>query len=377
MRLSLAALLSMALCGPASGQTNAPVPRAQRVVIMSIDGGRPDVVLRANTPNVRALCTEGSFTFWARTTELSVTLPSHASMLTGVTPDKHGIVFNKDVPEEELFYPKYPTIFELAKKKGLSTAMAAGKSKFVALCRPGSIDYPIVPEAKKNYTDAEVAANAAKAIGEYRPQVMLVHFGDGDRAGHAVGWGSPKQIAAMEQIDAGIGTVVAALKKNGLYDSTLIILSADHGGAARSHGKDDPRSRHIPWIAVGPGIRKNFDLTAFKDLVINTEDTFATSCAFMSIPTEGDIDGKAITQMLEGAELMQSATTKPATKPAAAKVVDVKKGLSDSYANPYPAVDAIGAGFKLNNSISAEFAVGADICVGATQPSDKTLPGWN
>jgi predicted AlkP superfamily pyrophosphatase or phosphodiesterase len=312
MRLTLLAILLLTLSSRLQAQTTAPVPHAQRVVIMSIDGGRPDVVLRANTPNVRALCADGSFTFWARTTELSVTLPSHASMITGVTPDKHGILFNKDVPEEELFYPKYPTIFELAKKNGLSTAMAAGKSKFVALCRPGSIDYAIVPDTKKSYTDAEVAANAAKAIGEHRPQVMLVHFGGGDRAGHAIGWGSAKQIAAMEEIDAGIGTVVAALKKNGLYDSTLIILSADHGGAARSHGKDDPRSRHIPWIAVGPGIRKNFDLTTFKDLIINTEDTFATSCAFMDIPPGSNVDGKPITQMLEGAELIQSVPKKSA-----------------------------------------------------------------
>lgn len=311
MRRTLPLFLVLALCGPAYAQTTAPAPRAQRVLIMSIDGGRPDVLLRANTPHVRKLCTEGSFSFWARTTELSVTLPSHASMITGVTPDKHGITFNRDVPEEELTYPAYPTIFELAKKQGLSTAMAAGKSKFVALCRPGSVDHALVPPAKQNYSDLEVAQHAAEGIREHRPQVMLVHFGGGDRAGHALGWGSPRQIAAMEEIDAGIGTIIETLKDESLYDSTLIILTADHGGAARSHGKDDPRSRHIPWIAVGPGIRRNFDLTIFKDLVINTEDTFATACAFLNIASAGDIDGKSITQMMEGAELMQDATTRP------------------------------------------------------------------
>ncbi|MGB7160028.1 MAG: ectonucleotide pyrophosphatase/phosphodiesterase [Tepidisphaeraceae bacterium] len=313
MRRILLILAGLALCAPALAQTTAPAPHADRVLIISIDGGRPDVVLRANTPNIRALLADGSFTFWARTTEVSVTLPSHASMMTGVTPEKHGINFNKDVPEEELFYPKVPTIFELAKQRGLTTAMATGKSKFIALCRPGSVDYAIVPEAKKSYTDAEVAENAAKGIVDHRPQVMLVHFGGGDRAGHAIGWGSAKQIAAMEEIDAGVGQVIATLKETGLYDSTLIILSADHGGAARSHGKDDPRSRHIPWIAVGPGIRRNFDLTTFKDLVINTEDTFATACAFLDIKPSADIDGKPITQMMEGAELLQAT---PATKPA-------------------------------------------------------------
>ncbi len=311
LRTPLSIVLLALLCVPAFSQTTAPVPRAERVLIMSIDGGRPDVLLRANTPNVRALTFDGSFTFWARTTELSVTLPSHASMITGVVPEKHGILFNRDVPEEELFYPKYPTIFELAKQCGLSTALAAGKSKFIALCRPGSIDHAIVPAAKKDYTDLQVARKAAEGIREHRPQVMLVHFAGGDRAGHALGWGSKQQLAAMEEIDAGIGTVIDTLKQEGLYETTLIILTADHGGAARSHGKNDPRSRHIPWIAVGPGIRKNFDLTTFKDLVINTEDTFATACAFMQLTPTGNIDGKPITQMMKGAELMQS-TTKPA-----------------------------------------------------------------
>jgi predicted AlkP superfamily pyrophosphatase or phosphodiesterase len=332
-------LVLLALCASAIAQTTAPSPSAQRVVIMSIDGGRPDVVLRANTPNVRALCADGSFTFWARTTELSVTLPSHASMITGVTPEKHGITFNKDVPEEELFYPKYPTIFELAKKKGLSTAMAAGKSKFVALCRPGSVDHAIVPALKVGYTDAEVAQLAAKGIREHRPQVMLVHFGGGDRAGHALGWGSTQQVAALEEIDAGIGTVIDTLKKEGLYDTTLIILTADHGGAARSHGKDDPRSRHIPWIVVGPGVRKNFDLTTFKDLVINTEDTFATACAFMKITPEGDVDGKPITQMLEGAELMQNATTRSTASPSVGKILPRKAvvtGIPTTQPAPTP-----------------------------------------
>jgi predicted AlkP superfamily pyrophosphatase or phosphodiesterase len=313
MTRALPIVLLLTVCGPSFAQTTKPVPAAERVIIMSIDGGRPDVVLRANTPNVRRLCTEGSFTFWARTTELSNTLPSHASMITGVTPEKHGITFNKDVPEEELFYPEYPTIFELAKKHGLSTALAAGKSKFVALCRPGSIDHAIVPSPKDKagYSDGEVARQAAKGIREHRPQVMLVHFGDGDRVGHAIGWGTAKQIAVMEEIDAGIGVVVDTLKKEGLYESTLIIVTADHGGSGRSHGKNDVRARHIPWIAVGPGIRKDFDLTTFKDLVVNTEDTFATACAFMAIAPGRDVDGKPITQMLRGAELMQS-TTRPA-----------------------------------------------------------------
>jgi len=52
--------------------------------MISIDGGRPDLLLRAGMPNLRRLMREGSYSMWAKTTAQAVTLPLHMSMLTGV-----------------------------------------------------------------------------------------------------------------------------------------------------------------------------------------------------------------------------------------------------------------------------------------------------
>ena len=52
---------------------------------------------------------------------------------------------------------------------------------------------------------------------------------------------------------------------------------------------------------------------------------------------------------------------------------DLAKNLSYSYQDPYPDANAIGSGFKLNNSISAEFAVGADINPGTVGTDDNVL----
>jgi len=120
-----------------------------------------------------------------------------------------------------------------------------------------------------------------------------------DNVGHLNGWGTPEQIRAVEEADAAVGIVLRALRESGTLDSTLILLTADHGGAARTHAPDDPRSRHIPWIAAGPGIRRNFDLTRYAELNINTEDTFATASYLLNIPIDEDIDGKAVLQVLE------------------------------------------------------------------------------
>lgn len=277
-----------------------PVAAVEHAIIISADGLRPDVLLRARTPNIRGLMETGTFSMWARTVPQSITLPSHTSMLTGVTPERHRVLWNSDLPGP--IYPKVPTIFEVAKNAGLTTAMVTGKSKFDSLARPGSVDWEKVQKA----TDEEVGSAAAGVLRDHRPNLLVVHFPGADGAGHSKGWGSPEQIEAIEAIDRSIGVLLATLEEQKLRGSTVLVLSADHGGAGKAHGPNDPRSRHIPWIVNGPGVRHGYDLTRDSTLTINTEDTFATTCWFLGLKT-GKVDGKPIEQVLADRELLRDA----------------------------------------------------------------------
>lgn len=80
-----------------------------------------------------------------RSTPVAVTLPSHVSMLTGVSPGKHGIEWNTNLPLAQTIYPAWPTLFELARVSGYTTAMAAGKAKFSALEKPGTLNWSYFP----------------------------------------------------------------------------------------------------------------------------------------------------------------------------------------------------------------------------------------
>ena len=313
-----------------------PVPAIERALIISIDGLRPDLLLRADTPNLRALMDRGTYTMWARTTAASITLPSHVSMLTGVTPEAHGIMWNADLPLDRPVYPNAPTLFELAKARGYTTAIAAGKSKFAVVDKPDTIDWKFITASTKT-EDPEVTSNAVRLLREHRPNVMFMHLPTTDNVGHAKGWGTPDQIRAIEQADACVGQVVAALDELRLRDATLLIITADHGGAGRTHGPDDPRSRTIPWIVTGPGVRRGFDLTRLGDSNVDTYDTFATTCTLLGIPMPRRASGRFVAQILEVTELlvpdrppmapaMTPATvpstapaTPPATGPTAAK----------------------------------------------------------
>lgn len=311
-RLAIVIVVFCGTSGIACAQATRPAG-VQRILIISVDGLRPDVLLRADAPNIRGLMNRGSFTMWAHTTDVAITLPSHTSMLTGVKPEKHGINFNSEQADKT--YPRVPTIFKLAKQKGLTTAMASGKAKFDVFDEPGALDTRWIFE-KNAKEDGQTGQEAAKIIREEKPNVMLLHLAAVDSCGHAEGWGSPAQIAAVHGADAAVGVALAALKQAGLTDSTVIILSADHGGSNKNHGKDDERSHYIPWIAAGPGIRKNLDLTSFRELNIETMDTFATACFFMGIPLPADIDGKPIEQVLESYEMLKDTPPQPDPKPA-------------------------------------------------------------
>jgi predicted AlkP superfamily pyrophosphatase or phosphodiesterase len=301
-------LIGLLMCAPLRAQRGAMQPAAApgfptRVMIVSFDGLRPDVALRADMPHLRSLTARGSFTFWAHTTPVAITLPSHTSMLTGVTPEKHGIHWNDDKPENRPEFPQVPTLFQLAKKQGRTTAVVAGKSKFRVFDAPGALDWKFIKETG----DDDVAEAAAAIVHEHQPDVLFIHFPDCDRVGHDKGWGTPQQVDAVSHADKEFGRVLDALEEEHLTDKTLIIVSADHGGNGRTHGGPDPRSQHIPWIAAGPGIKMNYDLTRIQPLVVATYDTFATACFALGIPLPEHIDGKPVAAIFAQAELLNAA----------------------------------------------------------------------
>ncbi|ACB77103.1 alkaline phosphatase family protein [Opitutus terrae] len=269
-----------------------PIPAIEYVMVVSIDGMRPDVALLADTPTLHALVREGAYTFWAKTTAVSITLPSHVSMLTGVTPGRHGIMWNKELPFAEPVYPAVPTIMELATRAGYTTALVAGKPKFAALNKPGTITYSWIQP--KTATDAQVATAAVEIIEQHQPAFLMVHFPAVDGVGHDFGWGSPEQRERLEQTDREFKRVLDALDRTNLRAKTLVLVTADHGGTGLTHGAEDPRSRHIPWIVAGPGVRRFYDLTRVENLEVRTEDTFATVAYLLGLPLPEKIDGKPV-----------------------------------------------------------------------------------
>jgi predicted AlkP superfamily pyrophosphatase or phosphodiesterase len=265
-----------------TAEAPAPRPRPTHVVIISEDGLRPDALTEALAPRHVALMREATVARDASTIRESDTLPSHASMLSGFGAREHGLRWNSFKPGRG--YIHVPTIFSIAEDAGLPTAMIVGKTKLRHIAPPREGTHFERP----SYLCGGVAARAAKYFAQHQPTILFVHFSDPDEYGHSHGWMSPAYEQAVRNSDRCLGTVLDAIDRSPVAASTLVIVTADHGGHGKhhSHGDDDV-DRQIPWIARGPGA----DANAVIEGEITTMDTAATVLAALRLPASPGMQG--------------------------------------------------------------------------------------
>lgn len=272
-----------------SADTVPSINKIEHVVLISVDGFRPDALASADTPHIDELIARGAYSPQAQTIKNSVTLPSHASMVSGMVPEKHGILWG--LPYIGWPGMSGPTLFNAVHDAGLSTGMVVGKEKLSYLVLGDSVDELFCADSH----DQEVKENAVEFVENGLPDVLFIHFPDVDRVGHAYGWMSPNQLYAVTFVDGMIGEVVAALDDKNYLDNTLIIITADHGGHGFNHGDDSPEDRTIPWLAVGPGVPQGVILTSH----INTYDTAATVLHALEVPLPERWDGQPVLEIFE------------------------------------------------------------------------------
>ena len=262
------------------------------VVIISIDGLRPDALAIAYTPHVDSLIARGAYSPKAQTINNSVTLPSHASMLTSMLPEKHGIHWG--LPYIGWPGMEGPTIFSVANDAGLITAMVAGKEKLNYLALPNTVDRLSCADVH----DIEVKNQAIAYIQAEMPHILFIHFPDVDRVGHAFSWMSENQLHAISFVDGLIGEILTALEEENYLNNTLMIITADHGGHGFGHGDDSPEDRTIPWLAVGPNVRRGVTLSQ----PINTYDTAVTALYALNLPIPEKWDGDPVLEIFQQTE---------------------------------------------------------------------------
>lgn len=291
MCLSLAAALGCsAPVAPAEMGKNAAGKApgaAQHVVLVSVDGLRPDAITtlgEAGAPAFHRLMKEGAFTLNARTDyDFTVTLPNHACMVTGrpVEGEAGHKYSENSAPTQSLHDLKgsyVASAFDVAHDHGLRTAIFASKPKFVVYTMsydaargaadatgPDNGKAKIDAEEVSNYNDPATLSATLRELADGRANFVFVHFADTDKTGHTDTWDLAKDspyMKAVAKADAAVGKIMEAIAADkALADSTVLLVTTDHGGTGNNH-KDakDPLNYTIPFFAWGTGVAKGANL---------------------------------------------------------------------------------------------------------------------
>jgi predicted AlkP superfamily pyrophosphatase or phosphodiesterase len=263
----------------------------KNVVLVSIDGLRPDAIDRFSAPTLQRLMREGSYSLDARTIMPSTTLPSHTSMLSGEPPEEHGVLWN-NVASAKADVVEFSTVFSVARQHGYKTAAFFSKAKFSPLQRPGTLDYSQAPGGWFGRWSSERTVHDARAyLQKERPNLLFVHFSDADSAGHGSGWMSAAYGRAVQTTDAALGQLLAAAEETYGAGNYSVLVTADHGGHDYGHGTKDARDVNIPWIAWGQGVK-----AGVIDEKIDTYDTAPTVLWLLGVKEPDGWDGEPVVE---------------------------------------------------------------------------------
>ncbi len=261
-----------------------PAARIKHVIVITYDGMRGDAVEAAPMPHLMEMMRAGAYTTTARTINYAVTLPAHASLFSGLCQSKHGVDW--DVTTYYKGYSLGVDVFDAAHAAGLKTVMIVNKEKLRQLAEPETTDvFQIV---------YGVETTIMKTAIEQIPlgfDLMFVHFGSPDYRGHKYGWMSDSYLKALRQGDEALELLLSALDQYGIRDSTLIIVTADHGGHDRGHVGTVIEDLLIPWVAYGPGVQPG-QLTN----PVSIMDTAPTISYALELPDQPEWDGFPVYQ---------------------------------------------------------------------------------
>jgi predicted AlkP superfamily pyrophosphatase or phosphodiesterase len=270
MRAAFLILLSALACGCGTARpADPPVPPVEHVVIVSIDGLRPDfylgdweapVLKSIAAGGVRARAVEGVYP--------STTYPAHATIATGVRPARHGIYANtvwtaRGASRDWHWYARdlrARTLWRAAREAGRRTAITywpvsvgaeadwvlgeiwdpEGKDTVKRLVRSSSpgllmelafaVGIPAERMAESRAgTDDFVSKAAAYVFAKHKPSLQFVHLIEVDDAQHKHGPDAPEVREALRRQDARLGRIRKAIADSGVGASTVLLVVGDHG----------------------------------------------------------------------------------------------------------------------------------------------------
>ncbi len=213
--------------------------RAPVTILISIDGFRPDYLERGITPNLSALAASGIYGPM-RPSFPSKTFPNHWTLVTGKTPDHHGIVGNtmedsqrpgeifKMATKDPFWWTQAEPIWITAEKQDIRTATMFWPGSEVDFNGIRPADWWPFNEKLSNDRRVNAVVDWMRRPAEIRPALVTLYFDTVDTAGHFFGPApSDKLHAVIAAVDAEIGRLKQQL--DALDQPVNFVIASDHG----------------------------------------------------------------------------------------------------------------------------------------------------
>ncbi len=271
------------------GQSN------KKVLMIGIDGCRPDALAQAYTPNIDSLINTGIYSSNALNGDITISGPGWSAILCGVMSEKHQVFDNNF---EDNNYEQFPSIFNYIDQ-------FAPEKHTVSICNWNPINDHIIQE------DADFKINASNDmlvkeltsnyLSVNDPDLIFLHFDDVDHVGHSSGFNpeNPSYLSSIETIDQHIGEILKSLVAREQYEQEdwLILVTTDHGGIGNSHGGNTLEEQEVFFLASGPQIEQQSivkDSTIIYDPIENCLNEsqslyFNNSDDFISLPNNENL----------------------------------------------------------------------------------------
>lgn len=313
---------------PPAAQPNVAATSAvqRRVVLVSVDGMSAGLVHAQMTvekdhvktivdvmPHLERMFAEGAGTMKALVPQGHTTAISHAVLFTGAEPSVNGVVCEPDEGvckgydmslNKGYHSPTFrwtplqvkDTLFTAVQAAGYTPVAAVQKGKLVGEFRQDGDETGII---SVNDT-RKVVETGCDAVKDDKIRLAVLHFKMIDDAGHHDGWLSDRQYKEAAIIDDQLQEVRDCVDRANAAGGvqTVLIVTADHGGTpsgghcGRQFDNDD--TWLVPWVAVGPGIKRGYEIVGRSDLkparggviqpTILLIDTVPTILALLGIP---------------------------------------------------------------------------------------------
>jgi predicted AlkP superfamily pyrophosphatase or phosphodiesterase len=239
--LCVALLVVLASAGAWQAPQRSPAPI---LVLVSLDGFRPDYSRRTSTPNLDALATRGVQAEALLPVFPPQTFPNHYTLVTGLYPEHHGIVGNAmdDPSIPDRFTMSAPTaldsrwwggepLWATASRQGLRTASMfwPGSEVEIGGVRP-TYWFPF-DDSKPSQERVDQVLRWLALPDAERPSFITLYFSDVDHAGHDYGPESQQVLQAARRLDEQLGSLVSGIQRLDLLARTTIAVVSDHGMA--------------------------------------------------------------------------------------------------------------------------------------------------